>query len=98
VQQVQGPSRGTGRGCPYLESGTPTELDTGTPGEADVLEVAVRFAAPIPVRPVRPVRLIATGLGLPRAEVERLVADGRLVSVIRLTGKTAAGFTFTLKR
>ena len=70
-------------------------LDTGTASEADVLDVAVSFAAPIPVRPVR---LIATGLGLPRAEVERLVADGKLVSVIRLTGKTAADFTFTLKR
>ncbi|MGW3495115.1 DUF1062 domain-containing protein [Streptomyces sp. NPDC001020] len=70
-------------------------LDTGTPDRGDVLDVAVHFEAPIPVRPVR---LIAAGLGLPRAEAERLVVDGKLVSVIRLTGKTAADFGFTLKR
>lgn len=72
-------------------------LDRGTPGPdgVDVLDVEVHFAAPIPVRPVR---LIATGLGLPRAEVERLLADGKLVSAIRLAGKTAADFGFTLKR
>ncbi|WP_236045528.1 DUF1062 domain-containing protein [Paractinoplanes ovalisporus] len=72
-------------------------LDTGEPLPADVevLEVSVRFAAPIPVRPVR---LIAEGCGLSRAEVERLLGDGRLVSAVRLGGKLSADFTFTLKR
>ncbi|MBY8880899.1 DUF1062 domain-containing protein [Streptomyces sp. PLK6-54] len=70
-------------------------LDTGAPpARAEVRDVAVRFAAPIPVRPVR---LIAEGVGLSRAGVERLLADGKLVSAIRLSGRTAADFTFTLK-
>ncbi|MGW7648192.1 DUF1062 domain-containing protein [Streptomyces bobili] len=75
-------------------------LDTG--GSADhvddldreVIDVTVRFAARIPVRPVR---LIAEGRGLTRAEVERLIEEGNLVSVTRLTGKQSDDFTFTLK-
>jgi DNA-binding transcriptional regulator LsrR (DeoR family) len=47
---------------------------------------------------VRPVRLIAEGCGLSRAEVERLIAEGRVVSAVRLSGKLSSGFTFTLKR
>ncbi|WP_329055937.1 DUF1062 domain-containing protein [Amycolatopsis sp. NBC_01488] len=72
-------------------------LDTGGADHRDraVLDVAVRFAAPIPVRPVR---LIAEGCGLSRAEVERLIIEGRLVSAVRLGGKLSGGFTFTLKR
>jgi hypothetical protein len=72
-------------------------LDTGASGrpDDDVIDVAVRFAARIPVRPVR---LIAEGCGLGRAEVNRLIADGRLVSAVRLNGKLAGDFTFTLKR
>ncbi|CAL9291432.1 DUF1062 domain-containing protein [Streptomyces sp. SudanB25_2051] len=72
-------------------------LDTGGRDHLDreVVDVAVRFAARIPVRPVR---LIAEGCGLPRAEAERLVAEGRLVSAVRLTGKTSGDFSFTLKR
>ncbi|MGA5300936.1 DUF1062 domain-containing protein [Nucisporomicrobium flavum] len=71
-------------------------LDTG-PGHPDreVIDVSVRFAARIPVRPVR---LIAEGLGLPRAEVERLIRAGKLVSAVRLSGKLTGDFTFTLKR
>ncbi|MFI6214265.1 DUF1062 domain-containing protein [Nocardia brasiliensis] len=61
----------------------------------EVIDVAVRFAARIPVRPVR---LIAQGCGLSRAEVERLLDDGRLVSAIRLSGRVSDDFTFTLKR
>ncbi|WP_433580354.1 DUF1062 domain-containing protein [Nocardia brasiliensis] len=61
----------------------------------EVIDVAVHFAARTPVRPVR---LIAQGCGLPRAEVERLLADGRLVSAIRLSSKVSDDFTFTLKR
>ena len=77
-------------------------LDTGDPieptvddGDVDVLDVSVRFGARIPIRPVR---LIADGCGLTRGETERLIADGRLVSAVRLTGKVSGDFTFTLKR
>ncbi|MFD7392279.1 DUF1062 domain-containing protein [Streptomyces sp. NPDC059852] len=73
-------------------------LDTGAdpaPPQADVIDVTVRFTARIPVRPVR---LIAEGRGLPRAEVERLIEEGSLVSAVRLTGRIAEDFTFTLKR
>ncbi|NEC86370.1 DUF1062 domain-containing protein [Streptomyces sp. SID12501] len=77
-------------------------LDTGGPGHPDrldradreVLDVSVRFAARIPVRPVR---LIAEGCGLSRSEVERLVAEGSLVSAVRLGGRLSGDFTFTLK-
>ena len=72
-------------------------LDTGGPDHPDreVIEVSVRFAARIPVRPVR---LIAEGCGLSRAEVERLIAEGKLVAAVRLSGKLSGDFTFTLKR
>ncbi|MFF7389980.1 DUF1062 domain-containing protein [Streptomyces scabiei] len=72
-------------------------LDTGEADHLDreVIDVSVRFAAPIPVRPVR---LIAEGCGLARAEVERLVAEGKVVSAVRLNGKLSDDFTFTLKR
>jgi hypothetical protein len=59
------------------------------------LDVAVRFAARIPVRPVR---LIAEGCDLSRAEAERLLTEGKLVSAVRLSGKLSGDFTFTLKR
>jgi hypothetical protein len=59
------------------------------------IDVSVRFAARIPVRPVR---LIAERFGLSRAEVERLVTEGKLVSAVRLSGKLSGDFTFTLKR
>ncbi|MFE6826369.1 DUF1062 domain-containing protein [Streptomyces sp. NPDC057690] len=72
-------------------------LDTGGSDhlEGEVIDVSVRFAARIPVRPVR---LIAEGCGLSRAEVERLISEGRLVSAVRLSGKLSGDFTFTLKR
>jgi len=72
-------------------------LDTGGSDHLDreVIDVSVRFAARIPVRPVR---LIADGCGLSRAEVERLITDGKLVSAVRLSGKISGDFTFTLKR
>ena len=43
-------------------------------------------------------RLIAEGCGLARAEVERLIVEGNLVSAVRLNGKLSGDFTFTLKR
>ncbi|MFR9791002.1 DUF1062 domain-containing protein [Streptomyces sp. MB22_4] len=72
-------------------------LDTGGPGHLDreVTDVSVRFAAPVPVRPAR---LVADGCGLSRAEVERLITEGKLVSAVRLTGRLSGDFTFTLKR
>ncbi|MEU0058479.1 DUF1062 domain-containing protein [Streptomyces sp. NPDC006334] len=72
-------------------------LDTGGRDHLDreVIDVSVRFTARIPVRPVR---LIAEGCGLSRAEVERLIAEEKLVSAVRLRGKLAGDFGFTLKR
>ena len=72
-------------------------LDTGGSDHLDreAIDVTVRFAARIPVRPVR---LIAEGCGLSRAEVERLIAEGKVVSAVRLSGKRSGAFTFTLKR
>ncbi|MBV1939107.1 DUF1062 domain-containing protein [Streptomyces sp. BV286] len=72
-------------------------LDTGGSDHLDheVIDVSVRFAARIPVRPVR---LIAEGCGLSRAEAERLITEGKLVSAVRLSGKLSGDFTFTLKR
>ncbi|MFB7931600.1 DUF1062 domain-containing protein [Streptomyces sp. NPDC056039] len=72
-------------------------LDTGGSEHLgrEVIDVSVRFAARIPVRPVR---VIAEGCGLSRAEVERLIAEGKVVSAVRLSGKLSGDFTFTLKR
>lgn len=72
-------------------------LDTGGTDHLDreAIDVSVRFAARIPVRPVR---LIADGCGLSRAEVERLITEGKVVSAVRLSGKLSGDFTFTLKR
>ncbi|NYH46035.1 hypothetical protein HNR22_005762 [Micromonospora jinlongensis] len=71
-------------------------LDTGGSDHPDgeTIDVSVRFAARIPVRPVR---LIAEGCGLSRGEVERLIVQGKLVSAVRLSGKLSGDFTFTLK-
>ncbi|MFC8086388.1 DUF1062 domain-containing protein [Streptomyces sp. NPDC057340] len=72
-------------------------LDTGGADrpDRDVIDVSVRFAARIPVRPVR---LVAEGCGIARAEVERLVEAGNLVAAVRLSDKLSGDFTFTLKR
>jgi hypothetical protein len=80
-----------------LDWGNAWRLDTGGSDHLDreVIDVSVRFAAQIPVRPVR---LIAQGCGLSRAEVERLITEGKLVSAVRLNGKLSGDFTFTLKR
>ncbi|WP_371660242.1 DUF1062 domain-containing protein [Streptomyces sp. NBC_00280] len=75
-----------------LDTGGSDHLDREV---SDAIDVSVRFAARIPVRPVR---LIAEGFGLSRAEVERLVTEGKLVSAARLSGRLSGDFTFTLKR
>ncbi|MFC4017300.1 DUF1062 domain-containing protein [Micromonospora sp. GCM10011542] len=72
-------------------------LDTGRSDHLDreVVDVSVRLTARIPVRPAR---LIAEGCGLPRAEVERLITEGRIVSAVALSGRLSSNFAFTLKR
>lgn len=72
-------------------------LDTGGSDHLDreAIDVSVRFAAPIPVRPVR---LIAEGCALSRAEVGRLITEGKIVSAVRLAGRISGDFGFTLKR
>jgi hypothetical protein len=72
-------------------------LDTGGSDHlnSEAIDVSVRFAARIPVRPVR---LIAEGCGLSRGEVERLIIEGKLVSAVQLDGKLSGDFTFTLQR
>ncbi|MFC9493836.1 DUF1062 domain-containing protein [Streptomyces sp. NPDC056982] len=72
-------------------------LDTGGSDHLDreVIDVSVRFTARIPVRPVR---LIAEGCGLSRAEAGRLITERKLVSAVRLNSKLSDDFTFTLKR
>ncbi|MCY0942833.1 MULTISPECIES: DUF1062 domain-containing protein [Streptomyces] len=74
-----------------LDRGAP---DRPRPPEGEAVEVSVRFAAPIPVRPVR---LVAEGFGLSRAGAERLLAAGNLVSAVRLSGRRSGDFTFTFK-
>ncbi|WP_406006202.1 DUF1062 domain-containing protein [Streptomyces sp. NBC_00637] len=71
-------------------------LTTGGSAHLDreVIDISVRFAARIPVRPVR---LISEGCRLSRAEVERLITEGKLVSAVRLSAKLSGDFTFTLK-
>ena len=72
-------------------------LDTGGSDHLDreAIDIAVRFTARIPIRPVR---LIAEGCALRRAEVETLITEGRLVSTARLNTRVSDDFTFTLKR
>jgi hypothetical protein len=84
-----------------LDTGGPDDLDCSDDLDysddlgCEVIDVSVRFAARIPVRPVR---LIAEGCNLSRAEVERLITEGKLVSAVGLSGKLSGDFTFTLKR
>ncbi|WP_328293494.1 DUF1062 domain-containing protein [Kineococcus sp. NBC_00420] len=74
-------------------------LDTGgasVPSDPNaVLEVLVRVEARIPVRPVR---LLAAGLGLSRAQVERWVESGTIVASVDLRGRVSGDFAFLLKR
>lgn len=63
----------------------------GWPGRA----VTVRVE-PVAAIPVRPLRLVADGLGISRAAAERLRADGRIRSSTRLDTRISSGFSFTL--
>jgi hypothetical protein len=62
--------------------------------KADVLDVSVQFAQPIPIRLTT---LIATGLRLSRAEVTKRIAEGRISSERKLTGRCAQGFSFVCR-
>ena len=66
-----------------LDWGDAWRLNTGEPGHVshEGRDVTVRFAAQIPVRPVK---LIAEGCGLSRSEVDRLIAEGKVVSTAKL--------------
>ncbi|SDN44865.1 DUF1062 domain-containing protein [Actinacidiphila guanduensis] len=72
-----------------LETGGTAHLDQ------ESIDVSVRFAAAIPIRPLR---LIAEGCALTRAQADRLAKEGKLVSAVRLNTRSAGDFTFTLKR
>ncbi len=63
----------------------------GWPGRP--VTVGVELVAAIPVRPLR---LVADGLGISRAAAQRLWADGRIRSSTRLDTRTSSGFSFTL--
>ena len=63
----------------------------GWPGRA----VTVRVE-PVAAIPVRPLRLVADGLGISRAAAERLWAEGRIRSSTRLDTRISSGFSFTL--
>ena len=62
--------------------------------KADVLEVAVAFAHPIPLRTTA---LIAAGLHLSHSEVAKAVTTGRLTSDDKLTGRGARDFGFVFR-
>ena len=62
---------------------------------AEVIDTSVRFAQRIPIRLTR---LLAAGLDVSGAEVQRLIADGSLSSAHRLTGRSSGDFSFTLRR
>jgi hypothetical protein len=62
--------------------------------KADVLDVTVRFAQPVPIRLTT---LVATGLELSRAEVTRHIAAGRISSDRRLTGRCTQAFSFVFR-
>jgi len=61
----------------------------------ELIDASVRFAQRIPIRVTK---LLSLGLGVSRAEVERLVADGRISSARRLGGHASADFGFTLRQ
>jgi hypothetical protein len=63
--------------------------------KADILDVSVRFAQRIPIRPTT---LIATGMELSRAEVTKRIAAGRISSETTLNGRRAQDFSFVFRQ
>jgi hypothetical protein len=80
-----------------LDWGGAWRLDTGGGDHLDCegIDVSVRFAAQIPVRPVA---LIAEGFGLSRGAVERLIAVGNVTSAVRLNRRRSSDFAFKIQR
>jgi hypothetical protein len=68
---------------------SPVELPKG-----DILDVSVHFAQRIPIGVTT---LIATGMGLSRAEVTKRIAAGRISSGRALTGRCAQDFSFVFR-
>jgi hypothetical protein len=73
------------------------ELETDTPfyppDDPAPLRVLISFELPAPVRVER---LLTLGLGLSRAEVRRMVADGRIRMPLALDAKARQAFEFTV--
>jgi hypothetical protein len=73
------------------------ELETDTPGYSPddlvPLTVLIRFELPAPIRVER---LLTLGLGLSRAEVRRMVADGRIRLPLTLNAKAHQDFEITV--
>jgi hypothetical protein len=73
------------------------ELETDTPfyppDDPSPLRVLISFDLPAPVRVER---LLTLGLGLSRAEVRRMVADGRIRLPLALDAKARQTFEFTV--
>src|SRR5215469_8468009 len=73
------------------------ELETGTPfyspDDPAPLTVLISFELPAPVRVER---LLTLGLGLSRAEVRRMVADGRIRLPLALDAKAHQDFQLTV--
>lgn len=63
------------------------------PDRQRTVTVRVELTDPLAVRPVQ---VIAAGLGIPRNQVERLLATGGIRSAARLDGRTSTGFSFTV--
>jgi hypothetical protein len=68
---------------------SPVELPKG-----DILDVSVQFAQRIPIKLTT---LIATGMGLSRAEVTKRIATGRISSERKLTGRCTRDFSFVFR-
>jgi hypothetical protein len=73
------------------------QLDTDTPfyspNDPASLRVLIRFELPAPVRVER---LLMLGLGLNRADVRRMVADGHIRLPLALNAKAHQDFEFTV--
>ena len=73
------------------------ELETDTPfyspGDPAPLRVLISFELPAPIRVER---LLMLGLGLSRAEVRRMAADGRIRSPLALDAKAHQDFELTV--
>lgn len=70
-----------------------TDIPFYSPSDPNSLRVLIRFELPVPVRVER---LLMLGLGLSRAEVRRMVAQGRIQLPISLDAKAHRDFELTV--